>query len=103
MAFLYDILIGAYAPVLSGFLGLLGSVSLAVPTLSSADSRRTLVRFQSLQVELEDPTTFNEQALPLLDQALHEIDVERRWFRWGLLLLGLSFVQMAVHAMTTAS
>ncbi|WP_048648635.1 hypothetical protein [Nitratireductor soli] len=99
MSLLGELLVGQYAPAISGVLGLGGSVALAIPTLSSTDSRRTLVRLQRLQVTVTDPKAFDAQAKPLLDRALAEIESERRWFRRGLGLLALSFAQLVAHAL----
>lgn len=101
MSLLGEILVGQYAPAVSAVLGLAGSVALAIPTLSSSDSRRTLVRLQRLQVAVKDPAAFNNQAKPLLDRALSEIESERRWFRRGLGLLALSFFLLVAHSLAS--
>lgn len=94
---------GSGAALISGLLGFFGSVALAVPAISSVDSRRTLLQLQRLQLELKVPSAFDQQAKPLLKRALREIATERRWYRTGFALLGLSFALTVAKALFEGS
>lgn len=98
MAILYELAVGDYAPLSSGIFGLVGSVVLAIPALSTADSRKTLIRLQHLQISLRNPDALKDQAESLLGRALREVDRERRMLLIGLALLAVSFAQLVAHA-----
>jgi hypothetical protein len=88
----------ANAGVLAGFLGIVGSILLAVPTFLGAGLREDKLRLDEMQMRLREPELLEPLALRALTQSVAFFRREQRWMRAGALCLLLAFALTSLQA-----
>jgi hypothetical protein len=94
---LFDIFIGKYAVMVSGALGILGSVALALPPIESLHVRVVLLQLDGIQEGLSEEAYKNAKH-GLTSEARRLLKRERRLNMIGAFLLIAAFVILFTNA-----
>ena len=84
----------ANANLLAGFLGIVGSLLLAVPTFLGADLREETLQIEEMRARLQEPELLDPLVVHAIDRSLAFLRREQHWMRAGALCLVASFVLM---------
>ena len=99
MAMLWDLFVGAYAPVLSGVCGLVGSACLAIPPIRSWGLRNAALTFQKLTgSRLFDRAAQRGQRVAT-GKLRQELKLERIFNFAGAASLFAAFLLLILHAL----
>ena len=84
------------ANLLAGFLGIIGSILLAVPTWLGASLREETLRIDELRTRLIEPSLLDPLVVHALSKSIKFLRREQRWLRAGALCLLASFALMSL-------
>jgi len=87
------------ANLLAGFLGIVGSILLAVPTWLGAGLREEALRIDEMRARLNEPGLLDPLVVHAIGRSLDFLRREQRWLRAGALCLLASFVLMSLDAL----
>jgi hypothetical protein len=95
--FLFSLLLGKYAEILSAFLGILGAVAFAKAPFESLKSRKALFQIIGLQGFLQGDA-LGQATAPIVREAEALLKSERLWNIRGAILLFFSFFVLLSHS-----
>jgi hypothetical protein len=94
--FLFDVFVGQYAPILSGALGISGSIALAVPPISSGDLRLVQLQLDEIEGKIP-PISHRDVKREVVREARKLLTREKYWNFVGAALLFLAFAVLLAN------
>jgi len=88
----------ATADLWVGFLGVVGSILLAVPTFLGSGLQEEKLRLEEMQIRLKEPDLLQPLVLHALTRSIAFLHHEQMWMRGGALCLLAAFVVMSLQA-----
>jgi hypothetical protein len=98
---IFSALVGKYAPAVSGFLGILGSIALAIPAFASRNMRTVLLQLDDIEIGIS-PEAYVAAKRTLTREARRLLAKERRWNLAGAILLVSAFLILFLNAIYCA-
>jgi hypothetical protein len=98
---LVSLLAGKYAPAVSGFLGILGSIAFAIPAFESRNIRTVLLQIDDIERGISEEA-FVAARRALTREARRLLAKERRWNLAGAILLVAAFLILFMNSLYCA-
>jgi hypothetical protein len=89
------------ANLLAGFLGIVGSILLAVPAWLGAGLREDTLQIDEMRARLNEPDLLDPLVVNTIARSVQFLRREQRWLRAGTLCLIAAFVLMSLDAVCT--
>lgn len=102
LQFIFETIMGKYAPITAGALGILGSLALAIPPIENRNIRTVLLQLEDIGGGISD-NAFRDAKKALTREARRLLKKERFWNLLGAILLVLAFVALFLNSIYCTS